>query len=67
MHWKRHVAFSPALFWLLILALIAGVIAIMGAHARNPSGDDVEHHDGDDAHAHASEAHAHDNHGEDAE
>ncbi len=49
----------------LIGALIAGVIAIMGAHARNPSGDDVEHHDGDDAHAHASEAHAHDDHGHD--
>src|ERR1700681_2008081 len=38
----------------LIGALIAGAIAIVGAHARNPSGDTVEHHD--DAHA----AHAHD-------
>src|SRR5271154_1250216 len=50
----------------LIGALIAGVIAIAGAHARNPSGDEVEHHD--DAHgadAHASEAHddhRHDDH-----
>jgi NADH-quinone oxidoreductase subunit L len=43
----------------LIGALIAGAIAIVGAHARNPSGDTVEHHDdahGADAHA----AHAHD-------
>ncbi|SHN85893.1 NADH-quinone oxidoreductase subunit L [Bradyrhizobium erythrophlei] len=52
----------------LIGALIAGAIAITGAHARNPGGDEVEHHDdghGADAHAHASEAHddhAHDDH-----
>src|SRR5260370_12896166 len=42
----------------LIGAIIAGLIAIFGAHARNPSGDTVEHHD--DAHgadAHATEAH----------
>src|SRR5271163_4367315 len=48
----------------LIGALIAGVIAIAGAHARNPSGDEVEHHDdahGADAHA----ADAHDDHGGD--
>jgi NADH-quinone oxidoreductase subunit L len=32
----------------LIGAVIAGVIAVFGAHARNPSGDTVEHHD--DAH-----------------
>src|SRR5271168_315237 len=43
----------------LIGALIAGVISIVGAHARNPSGDEVEHHD--DAHA----ADAHDDHGGD--
>src|SRR3954453_14762441 len=40
----------------LIGALIAGVIAIMGAHARNPSGDTVDHHD--DAHGHGADAHA---------
>ena len=42
----------------LIGAILAGLIAIFGAHARNPSGDTVEHHD--DAHgadAHASDAH----------
>ena len=32
----------------LIGAIIAGAIAIAGAHARHPSGDEVEHHD--DAH-----------------
>src|ERR1700712_3625551 len=50
----------------LIGAVLAGLISIVGAHARNPSGDTVEHHD--DAHgadAHASDAHddhAHDDH-----
>ena len=42
----------------LIGALLAGLISIVGAHARNPSGDTIEHHD--DAHgadAHASDAH----------
>jgi len=42
----------------LIGAVLAGLISIFGAHARNPSGDEVEHHD--DAHgvgAHASVAH----------
>ncbi len=38
----------------LIGAVLAGLIAIFGAHARNPSGDTVEHHD--DAHGH--DAHA---------
>jgi NADH-quinone oxidoreductase subunit L len=53
----------------LIGAIIAGAISIVGAHARNPSGDEVEHHD--DAHgadAHAAEAHddnGHDDHGHD--
>jgi len=48
----------------LIGAIIAGLISIFGAHARNPSGDTVEHHD--DAHgvdAHASGAH--DDHADD--
>ena len=41
----------------LIGAILAGLISIFGAHARNPSGDTVEHHD--DAHgADASDAHA---------
>src|ERR1700693_4801741 len=42
----------------LIGAVLAGLISVFGAHARNPSGDEVEHHD--DAHgagAHASAAH----------
>ena len=29
----------------LIGAILAGLIAVFGAHARNPSGDTVEHHD----------------------
>src|SRR6201996_1723117 len=58
----------------LIGAILAGLIAIFGAHARNPSGDTVEHHDdhghGVDAHAvahddHAADAHGHDDHGHD--
>ncbi len=36
----------------LIGAVLAGLIAIFGAHARNPSGDAVEHHDG--AHGHGA-------------
>ncbi|MFX7540945.1 hypothetical protein ABTJ80_21235, partial [Acinetobacter baumannii] len=47
---------------------LAGLIAIFGAHARNPSGDTVEHHDDHGAHAHASVAHddhGHDDHGHD--
>src|SRR5579871_5248966 len=50
----------------LIGAIIAGAISIVGAHGRNPSGDEVEHHDdahGADAHSHASDAH--DDHGHD--
>jgi NADH-quinone oxidoreductase subunit L len=53
----------------LIGALIAGAISIVGAHARNPSGDEVEHHDeahGADAHASdAHDDHGHDDHGHD--
>ena len=48
----------------LLGAILAGLISIFGAHARNPSGDTVEHHD--DAHgteAHASDAH--DDHADD--
>src|ERR1051325_4639118 len=49
----------------LLGAILAGLIAIFGAHARNPSGDVVEHHhdDGHGDHAHAAEAH--DDHGHD--
>jgi NADH-quinone oxidoreductase subunit L len=53
----------------LIGAILAGLIALFGAHARNPSGDVLEHHD--DAHgadAHASNVHtsdAHDSHADD--
>src|SRR5260221_2027001 len=48
----------------LLGAILAGLIAIFGAHARNPSGDMVEHHDdGHGADAHASAAH--DDHGYD--
>src|SRR6266566_5197259 len=36
----------------LIGAVIAGLIAIFGAHARNPSGDTVEHHG--DVHGHGA-------------
>src|ERR1700758_3051261 len=48
----------------LLGAILAGIISLVGAHARCPSGDTVEHHD--DAHgadAHASETH--DDHGDD--
>src|SRR6202795_3197407 len=52
----------------LIGAILAGLIAIFGAHALHPSGDTVEHHD--DAHgvaAHASDVHDEhaDDHGHD--
>src|SRR5713226_1494950 len=55
----------------LIGAILAGLISIFGAHARNPSGDTVEHHDdahGADAHPsdahddHAAGDHGHDDH-----
>ena len=48
----------------LLGAILAGLIAIFGAHARNPSGDEMDHaHGHDDHHAHA--AHAHDDHAHD--
>jgi len=53
----------------LLGAILAGLISIYGAHARNPSGDEVEHHDhGHGDHAHAAAAHddhGHDDHGHD--
>jgi NADH-quinone oxidoreductase subunit L len=36
----------------LIGAVLAGLISVFGAHARNPSGDTAEHHD--DAHGHGT-------------
>src|SRR5277367_535569 len=50
----------------LLGAILAGLISIFGAHARNPGGDTVEHHD--DAHgadAHAADAHHSNDHDED--
>jgi NADH-quinone oxidoreductase subunit L len=48
----------------LLGAIVAGLIAIVGAHARCPVGDAVEHHDdGHGADGHASAAH--DDHGHD--
>jgi len=53
----------------LLGAILAGLISLFGAHARNPGGDTVEHHDdahGADAHAlHANDDHAADDHGHD--
>jgi NADH-quinone oxidoreductase subunit L len=42
----------------LIGAVLAGLIAIFGAHARHPGGDTVEHH----GNAHGADAHASDTH-----
>jgi NADH-quinone oxidoreductase subunit L len=49
----------------LLGAILAGLIALVGAHARCPSGDVVEHH-GDAHGADAHAAQAHDEHGADA-
>ncbi len=53
----------------LIGAIIAGVISLAGAHARNPSGDTIEHaghgHDAQGGAEHAHAAAAHDEHGHD--
>jgi NADH-quinone oxidoreductase subunit L len=55
----------------LVGAILAGLISLIGAHARCPSGDTVEHHDdahGADNHAaqahddHSADAHGHDDH-----
>ncbi|MGY4504654.1 hypothetical protein ACVWYH_008611 [Bradyrhizobium sp. GM24.11] len=47
----------------LLGAILAGLIALFGAHVRNPSGDKVEHH-GD--HGHGAHTHASDTINEDA-
>ncbi|WP_454619323.1 NADH-quinone oxidoreductase subunit L [Bradyrhizobium cenepequi] len=61
--------YQAIVFLPLLGAILAGLIAIVGAHGRNPSGDTVEHHDdGHGAGAHAAEAHdahGHDAHGHD--
>ncbi|GAA3852751.1 NADH-quinone oxidoreductase subunit L [[Pseudomonas] carboxydohydrogena] len=52
----------------LLGALIAGVITLIGAHARCPSGDEMDHAHGHDDHAHNhanGAAHAHDAHHDD--
>ena len=50
----------------LVGAIIAGIIALTGAHIRHPSGDTVEHSDHGHDHGHAAhEAHAHDDHAHD--
>jgi NADH-quinone oxidoreductase subunit L len=52
----------------LLGAILAGLIAIFGAHSRCPSGDEMDHaHGHDDHHGHADQhaAHAHDDHGHD--
>src|SRR3954468_17124884 len=70
--------YQAIVFLPLIGAILAGLISIFGAHARNPSGDSVEHHG--DAHGHGGpsvsedaavihashhEPDAHDDHGHD--
>ena len=56
--------YQAIVFLPLLGAILAGLISIFGAHARNPSGDEVEHHhDAHGADAHASMAH--DDHGHD--
>ena len=40
----------------LLGAILAGLISIVGAHARNPSGDTVEHHAEADDHGASSHA-----------
>jgi NADH-quinone oxidoreductase subunit L len=70
--------YQAIVFLPLIGAILAGLISIFGAHARNPSGDTVEHHDDSHGHGapsvtedagviHAShhEPEAHDDHGHD--
>src|SRR3977135_3370361 len=49
----------------LIGAILAGLISIFGAHARNPSGDTVEHHDDAHGHGDANASDAHDDHADD--
>ena len=58
--------YQAIVFLPLLGAILAGLISIFGAHARNPSGDEVEHHHDDHAHASvAHDDHGHDDHGHD--
>src|SRR3954454_631883 len=70
--------YQAIVFLPLIGAILAGLISIFGAHARNPSGDTVEHHgdayghgapsvteDAGVIHASSHEPDAHDDHGHD--
>jgi len=60
--------YQAIVFLPLLGAILTALIAIFGAHARNPSGDTVEHHDDAHGDAHAAAAHdstAHDDHGHD--
>jgi NADH-quinone oxidoreductase subunit L len=47
----------------LLGALLAGIITLIGAHARHPGGDEMDHAHGHDDHDHGA-AHAHDAHHE---
>jgi len=49
----------------LLGAILAGLIAIFGAHARNPSGDTVDHHGDDHAAHNAHVEHGQGDHGHD--
>src|SRR5436309_1267328 len=55
--------YQAIVFLPLLGAILAGLISIFGAHARNPGGDTVEHHD-DHGNAHASVAHDDHGHGD---
>src|ERR1700755_2856603 len=54
--------YQAIVFLPLLGAILAGLIALFGAHARNPSGDEMEHGHDDHGHAtaggHAAVAHA---------
>jgi NADH-quinone oxidoreductase subunit L len=49
--------YQAIVFLPLLGAILAGLIAIFGAHARNPSGDTVEHHADDHGHGHGAASH----------
>ncbi|MFB9267895.1 NADH-quinone oxidoreductase subunit L [Bradyrhizobium erythrophlei] len=55
--------YQAIVFLPLLGAILAGIISLVGAHARCPSGDTVDHHD--DAHGDAHASHAHDDHAHD--
>ncbi len=56
--------YQAIVFLPLVGAILAGLIALVGAHGRCPSGDQMDHGHGDHGHdAHASAAHGHDDHG----